>query len=465
LLALALAGCGLFGAPPPAWKQAAPLPKEGPVVPGERLQRKTLANGLRLVVLEDRRLPRVVLGMTFRRGASDVPVEQAGLASYTAELLRRGAGERDALAFAEAVESLGASLSATAGWDSTGVVVSGLVRDLDSLSGLLADAVLHPRFEPAEAERVRSQRLAALERAKDSPGTLAQWYLARTLYPGHPFGLPSQGSPETAARLDAAAARAWHTQVFVPGNAIFFATGDVDRSDIEARAEALFGGWRGGDAPQPVGAPATPAPPARKVVVVDRPELVQAQILLGHEGITRSADDRLEVSIMNSILGGGGFSSRIMGRVREDAGLAYFAYSSFVPRRRGGVFVAATGTRVPETARAVEMLLDEIEGARARPFSAGEIRDAKSLAVGRFALSLETSQAIAAGLVDLDVQGLPADSLDTYRARVARLSDAAIQQAAVDYLHPARAAIVVVGPAEALRPQLERFGEVEVVTP
>jgi predicted Zn-dependent peptidase len=460
--ALAL-GCAVLA--PRAWQLPPPPPPAGAIVPADRLHRFTLENGLEVLVLEDPRLPRVVLGVAVRRGAADDPPGRAGVASYTAELLERGAGARGALAFAEAVDALGASFSASAGWDSMDVGITGLSRDTDALAGLLADAVLRPRFDASEAERLRAQTLAGIERSKDDPETLARRHFARVVYPEHRYGLPLEGTPDSVERLDARAAREFHGAVFVPGNAILYATGAIGRDDAERLAQALFGAWRG-ELRSFAGEPApVPAPSERAVVVVDRPELSQAVILVGHEGISRTAEERIPVQLMNTTLGGGGFSSRIMSRVRESEGLAYYAYSSFSMRRDGGTFAAATGTRVAEAGRAVAMLVGELERARREPPSALEVRHAKSLVAGRFALGLETAEALVAGLIELDVYGLPDDTLDTYRARVRDTPLLAVQLAARDRLHPERAAIVAVGPAAALGPQLEAFGPVRVTAP
>lgn len=453
-------------ATPPAWEQPPPAPLEGPVVPADRLHRTTLENGLKLIVLEDTSVPRVVFGVSVRRGAGSLPVGDAGLASWTAELMKRGAGDRGAVELALAVESLGASLSTSAGWDSSTAAVSGLRQDEDVLLAILADVVLRPRFDPEEAERLRSQRLSSLEKDKDSPDTLARWALYRTLYEGHAYGLPLRGTPETVKAFDAQRARAVYERLWVPSNAIFYATGDVDAKDMERRVREAFGSWQGGAPPEVGPLAPVPTPQARRVVIVNRPDQGQAQILVAHEGLTRSDDRRIGARLMNTVIGGGGFSSRIMGAVREDAGLAYYAYSYFSGRRLGGFFVATTATRVPEADRSIDLILDELEKARSTdPPTAEEVAHAKTSVTGRFALGLETSDAIVGSLVDLDVEGLPEDSLDTYRSRVAALTPADTARLARELLHPDRAAIVVVGPAEALKPMLERFGPVEVVEP
>lgn len=457
-------GCAL-ARPKPAWELPPPPAPEAPVVRSGAMHRASLDNGLEILVLEDRRLPRVVFGFTFRRGEGAVALDRAGLASFTTELLERGAGERDALAFAEYVDSIGASFSATAGWDSATVGVVGLSRDLDRLMEILADAVLAPRFEDAEAERARAERLAALERALDDPATLARWHTARAVYPGHRYGLPTTGSPETVERLDAAAAREYHRRTFIPNDAIFFASGDVSADDMEARVRAAFGDWKRGPL-VPVGpAPPSVAPSARKIVIVDRPDLVQARISLSHEGIRRTAEDRLAVSLMNSVVGGSGFSSRLMDTLRAEAGLTYGVYSGFVLRRQPGPFVVSTFTRVPEVRRALDLILGELERGRSEPPDESELTWARTLAVGRFSMGLETSAAVMTGLVDLEVYDLPEDSLDTFRSRIRAVTAEQVAEAARGHLVPDRAAIVLVGPAEQIRPLVEDLGPVEVVEP
>lgn len=451
--------------PPPAWELPPPEPSEGAVVPQERLHRTTLDNGLRILVLEDHSLPRVAMGLVVPRGAAAMDLEQAGLVSYMAELLNRGAGERDALAFAQAVDALGASVGAGSGWDTVTVHASGLSGDFDTLTGLLADAALRPRFEAAEAERLRAQRLASLERAKDDPRTLVSWRFSEALFAGHPYGVPDSGTPETVAGFDAEAARRAHARFFVPEGAVFYVTGDVSSAVVEARARELFGAWSGSGDEPPAGSPPPAPAELRRVVIVDRPDLGQATIYVGHEGMARTDPERIGAQVMNLVIGGGGFSSRIMRRVRDDEGLAYYAYSGFGLRRDGGTFAVATGTRAPEAGRAIEMILDELERARSDPPSADETKHARSLAVGRFSLGLETSDAILGSLVDLEVYGLPDDSLDTYRTRVKQLTQEDLRQAALSRIHPERVAIVVVGPAAVLEPQLERFGPVRVVQP
>ena len=453
----------LGSAAPPAWELPPPVPEDRPVVDATRLHRRTLDNGLTVVMLVDRRLPAADFGVIVRRGAAIVPVEEAGLAAFTAELMGRGAGTRTALELAEVVDALGASLGTASSWDSTSVSVGGLSRDEATLFDVLADVVLRPRFDEDEATRVRGEMLAGLERAREDPRTLASWNFAEALYAGHRFGVPSSGRPDTVAALDAGAARRFHGEVFVPSNAIFYAVGDIDPEELGARVEAIYGGWEGAAAPAP--GPPPPARTGRDVVIVDRPDLGQAQVVIGHPGIKRTEPRRIPVQAMNTVLGSAGFSSRLMSKIRAEEGLTYTIRSYFAGRRQTGPFIIGTFTRVPEVGRLVSLTLAELERVRVEPPSPAELASAKTLLAGRFGLGLETSTAVVSSLVELDVQGLPEDSLDTYRGRIRALGDEEVAAAARDFVRPDEVAIVVVGPAEALRPQLEAFGPVRVVEP
>jgi zinc protease len=462
-LASAFACAGGWPFARPAWEQPPPPPNDTRVVPDGRLHREDLANGVRVLVLEDRRLPAFNLGVVIPRGAGLEAEAEAGVAAFTAELMERGAGARTALELAGVVDALGARLAVDASWDAMQASVSGLAEDQDVLFDVLADVVLRPRFDADEAERVRAERLASLEQAADDPGTLLGWSFAKTLYAGHRYGLPEAGTPETVARLDAAAARAFHRRVFVPGAAIVFASGDVDPQALLARVRATYGAWQGG-APPDVGPP-PPAPAGRRIVVVDRPDLGQAQIGVGHGGVARDDPRRMEIQLLNSALGGGGFSSRLMARIRAAEGLTYGIYSQFVQRHRAGPFAVFTFTRVPKVGAVVGGILEELERVRREPPSAEELARVQSQRAGQFALAFETSAEVAAALVELDIYGLPRDSLDTYRRRLRAVTVEQTAEVARALIDPARASIVVVGPAEALRAQLEPFGAVEVQAP
>ncbi len=464
---LGCAGLGGLTDPPPAWELPPPPPTEAPVLQDGSLQRDTLGNGLQVMILEDPRTPMVTLGVAMPRGSATVDPARAGLAQLTAEVMERGAGELESLAFALAVEELGAQISVSVDWDTASVTITGLSRDIDRLTELLSDVVLRPRFDAIEAKKARSEQLASLAQAVDRPATLVGWHALKALYPGHRFGLPSAGTPETVAGFDADAAREFHASIFRPTGGVFFAAGDLSAPEVTERARLAFGpeAWPSAEPLPPAPPPPARAPETSRVVVVDKPDLGQSRIIVAHEGIDRRNEDRVAVDIMNKVLGGSGFSSRLMARVRSDEGLTYGVHSGFDLRRAPGPFIVNTFTRVPETGRMITLLLEELVRIREEPPDPKELADAISLAVGRFGLGLESREAVLAALVNLELYDLPRDSLDTYRTRVRAVDGEAAADVARRYIHPDRVAIVVLGPADQLVPQLEPFGEVTVVQP
>ncbi|MFV1977944.1 MAG: M16 family metallopeptidase, partial [Myxococcota bacterium] len=322
----------------PIWDQPPSPAADSPVVTPGSLHRFELDNGLSVIILEDHRLPRVSLGIGLRRGAASVEPDRAGLAAFTTDLMKRGAGDRDSLELASAIDALGSVLSVRASWDSITAQIWGLTRDLDSMLGILADVVLRPRFDDEEAVRARGERLAALERATDDPHYLERRFASVALYSGLRAGLPLFGSPETVAALDSAAARDFHARVFVPNNAILFASGDLDAAELLDRVGAAFGAWPAREIPDAGPPLPAPTPTARRILIVDRPDLTQTRIMLANEGISRTDPDRIAASLLNQAIGGSGFSSRLMQRVRVDAGLTYGVSSGFKLRRGGGTF-------------------------------------------------------------------------------------------------------------------------------
>jgi len=471
-LAFAVAGCSVLE-PKRAWEQPPPSPIENPIVPAADLHRSTLPNGLEVIVLEDTRLPRISQGFTLRRGAGSVDPTYAGVAELAAEVMQRGAGDRDALALAKVVEDLGASLAVGSDWDTTDVAISGLSQDRRVLFEILADVVRRPVFDAVEFSKARSEQQAAIVAAQDDPATLIQWHALETIYAGHRYGLPQSGTAETIAAIDVERARAYWEDRFVPRNAIFWAVGDFDAEELLAQVQREFGDLEDGPVPPGTPTPPTPTPDARRIVVVDKPDLVQARIVVAHEGISRTEPTRIAVDLMNDALGGSGFSSRLMQKIRSDEGLTYGVGSGFSLRGQPGPFSVSTFTRVPMVRRVVDLILAELEAIQGdEPIREKELAKFVSYNVGRFGLSLETSGAVLASLVDLDVHDLPDDALDTYRSRVRAITLEDVESAAELRLHPERAAIIVLGPADALVPELESLldagegaGEIEVREP
>jgi predicted Zn-dependent peptidase len=428
--------------------------------------RATLDNGLRVMVAEYRELPLIEFYLIVGAGAAQDPPGKEGLATLTAATLTRGAGERSATELARAIESLGGQLGASAGTD--GTIVSGefLAQDFPAGLDLLRAVLLDPRFERDEVRRARDEQLAGIVAALEEPSAIAEKCYAAFLYGAHPYGRPAEGRRDAVRRLGRGDVRAYYERWYRPNNTILVLVGDLTARDALIRLREAFGAWRAAPDAIPQRAAAPEPQRERRVLLVDKPDATQTQLRFGNIALARSHPDHLPATVANTILGGG-FTSRLIEELRVKRSLTYAAWSMFAARLTGGDFRLGTFTKSPTTAETLALAL-EVEGDfRSRPPARPALDKAKAYLRGQFPLKLESPDALAARLADIEFQGLPADELTTYRHRVAALTPDDVARAAARHMPtPETVAIVVVGKAAELRPQLgDRFGPVETVQP
>ena len=443
-------------------------PAPGPLRPFHfpDVRRRTLDNGLEVMVAENHAFPVATLDLVIPSGGMAEPEERAGLASLTAGLLESGAGDRDASQIAEAVDELGLALETGISWDTSLAGFTALTSRLEAGMRILADLVVRPTFPQHEVERIRDERLAALVQRRDEPSGLADELVARFSFPeGHPFGRRLGGQAATLPTLTRGDAAEFHAAHYLPRGAWLCAAGDVTLDGVSALAERFFAGWSGA-----VPAPREPETPARfqetTIVLADRPGSVQSEVRVGHVGIPRTAEDYFAVTVMNAILGGV-FSSRLNLSLRERLGYTYGVSSAFGMRRLPGTFTITSAVQSEGTAHSVGEMLREMRRMQDELVSDGELADARSYMAGIFPLALQTTDGLAGKLSSLAIYGLPDDYWDSYRDRLMAVTADEVRQAARRRLLPDRAAVVVVGDAQQLRGGLEELGigPVRVVDP
>ncbi len=417
----------------------------------------TLANGLKVFVIEDDRKPTLTLRLVIRSG-SVFDGAKTGLAGFVAALLPRGTATRDAATFAQQTDYIGARLEATAGSDSIGVTVSGLTKYTPQLLDFFSDAVLHPAFPADQFAKVQRQSLSQLAAEKQQPGALAGKISGKVLYGQHPYGAYS--TPESVKAIGRDDLAAFHQAHFLPNNASLAIVGDVKAEAILPLIEKAFGAWARGVAPK-IDPPALPEFNEVTVHLVDRPGSVQSNIVIEHPGPKRSDPDLPELNVLNATLGGG-FSGRLFQNLREQHGWTYGAYSVFDFRKLAGGFSASAETRNDVTAPAIEETLKEINRLRTEPVPEAELELQRQYNVGNYLLSLESAGRTAARVQDIDLYGLPADFYKHYARRMSAVTPEQTQKLAQKYLLPEKASIIVVGEAKQVRQGLEKFGKVFV---
>ncbi|MBI5137239.1 MAG: insulinase family protein [Nitrospirae bacterium] len=412
-----------------------------------RVHRETLPNGLVLQVVARPALPIVTVEMGVRAGASRDPAGKAGTANLAAALLTEGTATRSAAEIAEAIEFVGGSIGAEADRDYATLSLSVLSRDLSMGLHVLADVARHPAFAPDEFERVRKEVAGAIRADEDNPGRVAAKAFDRALFGDHPYARPVEGDTDGIAAITRDDVAAFHATHYVPNNAVLSFVGDVTPDMARALATEVFGDWaRRPLAPEPAQAP--PELPDSRLLTIDRP-VAQANVVLGHVGITRDNPDFYPVVVMNYILGGGGFTSRVVKSVRDDQGLAYSVFTAFDARRQPGTFSAVFQTRNDNANQAIRSVLAELRRIQDAPVTDQELDEAKSYLEGSFPLRLDTNRKTAYLLTFIEMYGLGVDYFDDYLARIRRVTAADVQRVARQYLRPDAMQWVVVADQEA----------------
>ncbi len=419
-------------------------------------QEKVLSNGLKLVVVEDHRLPIVSFRLAFKNGTAHDPADLPGLTSMLTTMLNEGTVKRTSLQIASEVENLGASLSSSAGADSTVVAASSLAVYTGEILDLMADIVLNPSFPDEELHLQRDNAKQGLIAQRAQPGFLSDERLSKVLFGEHPYSVVS-ATEESLDKLAREKLEEFHRQMFVPSNAVFVAVGDVNGDELKDTLENLFSGWEKG-AELNNQFPAPPARAGREIYLVDRPASAQSNIVLANLAIDRNDPDFFPFLVMNQVLGAGA-SSRLFMNLREQKDFTYGAYSSLDARRSAGAFEATAEVRSAVTGDALKEFFYELDRIRDEAVPAQELQDAKNYMTGVFPIRLETQEGLIGQLVTMQMYDLPPDYLQTYRDKINEITVPDVQRVAREYITPEKMAVVIVGDENTVYEQIQPYAE------
>ena len=413
--------------------------------PDPAAHRYQLSNGVVVYIVPDRTLPLVTVSVVVRTGAYLEPTDKAGVAALTGSQMRAGgAGGLAAAAFDEEAAFLAADLSSSIGDTSGRASVNCLTRDLDASLDLFFDMLRRPRFDPDRLDLARSQVLQQMARRNDSTQSIEVREWRRLLRgSGHFTTIPStRAGIEAITRDDLVA---FHREHYHPGNFLFAVSGDVEPADILARLESRMADWPARERLST----RVPAPDHRiqpGVYVVDKDDVNQGRVVIGHLATMRDNPDRYALMVMNDILGGGGFTARLLTRIRSDEGLAYSAYSSFgFGTWYPGAFRASFQSRSETVARAAAIVLEEIERIRSEPVTEAELQISKASFIETFSRSFSSAASTARLFANDEYTGRDPSYLVAYRDRIRGVSGDDVLRVARQYLHPERLVVLVVG--------------------
>jgi zinc protease len=440
--------------PPPAAPRQLQIPK-----PAE----KTLANGLRVIVIEKKGVPLVAARLLIKNGGEADPANLPGLADTTASLLTKGTTTKSAEEIARGIEALGATLDTGAGWDESSADVSVMSSKLPQALGFLADVVRHPTFKQEEIDRLRQQNIDALSVAMKQPGRLASFVMTHANFGNSPYGHNLGGTPQSLAAIKREDIVAFHRNYYRPDNAILILGGDITAVKAFATAQELFGGWKAGDGSHPAPLASTKEFPTPHVIVVDMPSAGQAAVVAGRPGLRR-ADPAYHLSLVTNSILGGGYSSRLNEEIRIKRGLSYGAGSSFDLRRDVGPFTATVQTKNESAGEVAGLVVDELNKLGTTPVADDELGPRKAVLIGGFGRQLETNSGLVGRIGTLALYGLSLDEINRYISGVQAITAADVQKFAAAHLGGNDMSIVIVGDAKKFLPALQqRFKNVEVI--
>jgi zinc protease len=436
-----------------------PAPGTPPTVRFPKLERATLANGLKIFLAERHSIPQVNFNLLVDAGYAADQFGMAGTASMTLDMMDEGTKTRNALQISDELALLGANLNTTSDLDTSSVSLSALKENLDASLALFADVILNPSFPPEELERLRKQRLARIQQEKVQPIGMALRVFPKLLYgEGHAYSNPltGTGTEDTAKRMTQTDLVKFHQTWFKPNHSTLVVVGDTTLAEIQPKLEKLFQAWKPGDVPKKdIRTVAQQEKPS--VYLMDRPGALQSVILAAHVSPPKANPQEIPIETMNEILGGT-FTSRINMNLREDKHWSYGARSLIWDARGQRPFIVFAPVQTDKTSEAMQEILKELRGILGGiPITNEEVTKAKAARSLTLPGQWETMGAVGESMGEIARYGLPDDYFNTYADHVKALGMDDIKAAASAVVHPDNLVWVVVGDREKTEPVVKKL--------
>lgn len=437
---------------------AAPVAIKGVALPA--YETVTLANGMQLLIMERHDVPLVSFTALVRGGAAADPRNKSGTAALLADLLNKGAARRNAVQFAQAVESVGGEFNATAGKEA--IVVRGefMARDVELMIDLLGDVLMDAALAKTEFDKLRDRNIQQLKSMKDTNlRALTSIYGDAYLFRDHPYGNAVTGTEAGLRNTGYADIRRYYIEQFGADRTVLAVVGDFDAATMRAALEKRFKGWRKAAGELPVIPVAKPQAGTR-VLLVDKPDATQTYFYIGNAGVARDYPDRAALELVNTVFGGR-FTSMLNTKLRVESGLTYGASSRMTQYAKPGSLAMVSFTQTDTTVAAIDLALDTLSRLHGEGLSPDQLASAKAYVLGQFPPELETAGGIAARLADIAFHGLDRRDVDEFAQRIGAVEvDDARQTIAAVYPKRDDLVFVLIGNAAAIREQVAKYGPV-----
>jgi zinc protease len=365
--------------------------------------------GIKAWFVQEETIPILNMEVIWRGGGSAVPAEKAGLARLMASTLDEGAGDLDSKAFQKKLSDQSISLSFSAGKDTLRGTLKTLASNADDAFELFELAITAPRFDDDPVERIKGQLLAGLNRQLSNPNDLAGDAWFETAFEGHPYAIPTEGTIATVGKLTPADLKEFKEKQIAKDNLVISVIGDISETDLVRLLDKTFGALPAKSGLDPVQEVKSINAPAFKIIPLEIPQSV---IVFGGNGLLRDDPDYYAAYVLNYVLGGGGFESRLYTEIREKRGLVYSVYSYLSPFEVAGVHLGGLGTGEATTIEALQLIRGELDKIRSNGVTEKELEAAKKYLNGSFALSLSSNARIANIMASMQFSALPINYLD-----------------------------------------------------
>ena len=416
-------------------------------LPGpDDITREQLENGIIVLARPNFNSPSVVISGYLATGGLFDPDDKLGLADFTASALMRGTAQRDFQSIYDALESAGASLGFNGATHTTSFSGKALTEDLPLLMELLAETLQEPVFPGQQVARLKAQLLTGLAMRAQDTRDMASLAFDQLVYHDHPYSRPEDGFPETVEQIHREDLVAFHQKHYGPKGMVLAIVGAVDPVDAVQWVRAALGNWKNPEQPPTFQLPPIQSLEATVSQKFTIPGKSQADLVIGAAGPARSAPDFIAASLGNSVLGQFGMMGRIGEVVREQAGLAYYAYSSLSGGLGPGPWSVTAGIDPANIDEATDLIRAEIERFVSETVSAEELSDSQANFIGRLPLALESNGGVAGALLNLERYDLGLDYYRKYADQINAVTVEDILAAAQHYLDPHKLAIAVAGP-------------------
>lgn len=416
-------------------------------IPGaDDITRVELPNGITILTRPNFNSPSIAMGGYLVIGSLLETDEKLGISGFTASGLMRGTTERDFQSLYDAIESAGASFGYNGATHTTGFSGKALAEDLDLLLEILTETLTKPAFPAKQVARLRAQLLTGLAIRAQDTGYMAGRTFDQIVYKDHPYSRPEDGNPETIQAITTDDLVNFHKQHYGPKGMVIALVGAVAPDLVVEKVTRALGAWKN---PEQVEMPGLPEVGTLDGIVresVTIPGKIQSDIILGSAGPIRKSDDFVPASIGNNILGQFGMMGRIGDSVREQAGLAYYAYSSMSGGIGPGPWSVSAGVNPSNIDQAVDLIREEIRKFVSEPVTLEELSDSKANFIGRLPLALESNAGVTAAILNLERYELGMDYYRSYTSMIEAVTAQQILETAQKYLHPDRLGIAAAGP-------------------